>query len=512
MSFFRSVLLASLISLLAAVGLLFLGFSMGYEEFRGGYAVLAVDDTIEDRPLRTLLETGAFLGAEPISESSQWVMLDVFDSLQRIPLDTYSSRVLSIDPRNDGYADKVRKIFVRDGKRFVYIPLIAGNWNSSYLDKRFNELLDEISFSVDYYGIGRPFALFFIVYIVASCILLVLCYINRKVHRSIVNIVPMVPVLSSLGFFGASGIGAAALLFGLFILLKEPLSDLVNPAAPSAKGLKPRLMQLYKEIIFPYRNYWLFLPVFILAFTILIIFSQLKFWFLLALFIVSFAVFFFSLKIVSFSGVEHKRFNPVTIMKRRFPEFVFPVYIIPFVIGAFFTMFFTPYMSGTIDSSAKFDAIVEEQDYYEHLTFQASFSTRQLGTTSAAFPNFYFDTDGLPSIDTNTVSQNIRMSDFPPFPLKYLMEFFYNVNHGKRTGGQQGPRSPSGGISERLSLLILLLFVFPGLIFGKKDGNSPKNNFDGLSKITGKLRLAGINWNKKLLYNEKNLLRSRKDA
>ena len=503
MSFFRSVLLASLISLLVAIALLFLGFSMGYEEFRSGYAVITTDASVEDRHLRSLLDTSAlFFVGEPISESSQWVMLDVFDSLERVPLDTYSSRVFPFDPRNDGYADKIREVFVKDGKRYVYMPIMAGNWDTGLLNRKFDEILINIPYTVDYFGLGRPLALFFIVYAAASAILLFLCYINRKIHRSIVNIIPMIPVLSSLCFFGAAGIGCAALLFALFIILKEPLGDLVNPPAPLAKDFYKRMNQLYKEIIIPYRYYWFFLPVFIAGFTVLIIFTQLKFLFLLAAIAASFAVFFFSLKIVSFSGVEHKRFNPVTIMKRSFPEYVFPVYILAFVAGAFITMFFTPYMSGTYGFNKRFDILVDEQDYNAHILFQASFSTVQMGTSSAAFPAFIFDKDGLPSVDSRQGGQNIRLSDYPQFPLKYLMEFFNNVNNGDRLNTQTG--SSSGGISERLSLIVLLIFLFPGILKQKeKSGKTGESRF---KKISTKLRSAGINWNNNLIYNNKKMI------
>ncbi|MCL2759543.1 MAG: hypothetical protein FWD22_04965 [Treponema sp.] len=499
MSFFRSVLLASFISLLAALALLFLGSAMGYEEFRGGYAVLTIDASINDRDLRSLLEPGEYyFGGTPVSESSQWVMLDEFDSLRRIPLDQYSSRIFPFDPRNDGYADKVREVFVNDNDRFIYIPLMPGNWNSKLLDKKFNELLGDIPYTVDYYGIGRPLALFFIVYAAASVCLLILCYLNRKVHRSIVNIIPMIPVLSSLGFFGAAGIGSAAVLFALFIMLKEPLNELVNP--PPLREKKLNFKVIYKEIILPFRFYWFFLPIFAAALAILVVFSQLKLLFLLAVSGASFAVFFFSLKIVSTSGIDHRRFNPLMIMRRKFPEFVFPMYILPFVAGAFFTMFFTPYMSGSFDYNKKFDTIISEQSYYEHLTYQASFSTRQMGTSSAAFPDFYFDTDGLPSMDRMRLGQSVRMSDFPAFPLRHLMEFFNNVNNGVKTDTGTG----STGLSGKLSLLVLLLFLFPGFIANKLNEKAPKINFDGIKRFTGKLRLIGLNWNKALLYNKKN--------
>jgi len=474
MSFFRSVLIASLISLLAAVCLLFLGFSMGFEEFRGGYAVLTVDASIEDRYIRSILETSGYNVGTPICESSQWVMLDRFDSIQRIPLDEYSSRVFPFDPRNDGYADKLRAVFVRDGKRHFFMPLMAGNWNPGKLDNSFNALLKEIPFSVEYYGIGRPLKLFFIIYSAASAILLALCYVNRKVHRSIVNIIPMVPVLSSLCFFGAAGIGCAALLFGLFILLKEPLHDLVNPSEKSAKEFKKRMMQLHKEIILPYRYYWLFLPVFFIAFGILIVFSPLTFLFLLLLSVVSFAVFFFSLKIVIFSGIEHKRFNPVTIIRRRFPQFVFPVYILPFAAGAFLTIFIAPHMSGSYNSDRKFDHLVSEQDYLNHIAYQASFSRNQINTRyfNNDFPSFYFDSEGLPAVSAAASKQSVNFSDYPSFPIKHLMEFFGSVNSGKNTGAsgdafqETGANDANfwGGLAENLSLLVLVVFLLPGLI------------------------------------------------
>ena len=508
MSFFRSVLLASLISLLAAIGLLFIGSAMGYEEFRGGYAVIITDDTIEDGAILSRLESGdLFFGGSLVSESSQWVLLDEFDSVKRIPLDQFTSRIFPFDPRNDGYAGKLRDVFVRDGKRFVYVPLFAGNWKANFLDKKFNELMGDIPFSVEYYGIGRPLSLFFIFYAAASVILLIMCYAKRKVHRSIVNIIPMIPVLSSLSFFGAAGIGSAALLFALFILLKEPLNELVNPPPLIKKGRNFKI--IYKEIITPYKFYWLFIPVFAAALSILTIFSQLKVLFLIAVSAASFAVFFFSLKIVSFSGVEHKRFNPLMIVRRRFPEFVFPMYILPFVIGAFLTMFFTPFMSGSYDSGNKFDVIVTEQDYYDHLTFQSSFSTRRLGdASSSSYPAFFYDTDGLVSMNKTGAVQSVKMSDFPNFPLKQLMEFFNNVNNGDIVNSGKS----TGRIQENLSLLVLLLFIFPGLIFRGKNDGSNDGSFDGLKKNSRKLRSIGINWNNKLLYNYWSLLLSRKDA
>jgi hypothetical protein len=510
MSFFRSCLLVSLVSLLAAFGLLVLGSAMGYEEFRGGYAVLTVDASIEDRALRSLLDDGNFFGGSPVSESSQWVLLDEFDSVQTVPLDRYFSRISSFDPRNDGYAEKLRDVFVKDGKRFVYIPLAAGNWNYSLLDAHFRDILADIPFSLDYYGIGRPLRLFFTAYAVSSFCLLIICYAKRKSASGTAGIVALIPALSSLAFFGVPGIAAAALLFGYFVLIKEPLNELVTLFGSPLKTGAKKLTLLKKEIIFPYRLHWLFLPLFAAALAVVVFFSQLKLLFLLAVTAVSFAVFFSSSKILSLASGKRKRFTPVLIMRRRFPSLAFSLYMLPFTIAAFTVLFLAPRVSGAYVSAGGFDALIDEQDYYAHLDYQASFSVRQFGTSSDLYPDFFFDTDGLPSIGIGqSGSHTVKTSEFPPFPLKHLMDFFHDVNSGKRTDAGGGGY---GRVTEMLSLLVLLIFVIPGLVIKENNDNPAKINFDDIKKFSDKSRLKGINRNKTLLYNGRNQSRIRKDA
>jgi len=496
MSFFRSIIPVTLISLMASVFLLFLGSMTGYEGSKSGYAVLRTSVSVDDRYLVSIL------GEDVVSESSQWVLLDGFDSLQKISLDTYYSRVLSFDPRNDGYADKLKSVFINDDKRSVYIPLRAGNWNPNLLDKKLNDHLIGIPYSINYYGVGRPLFLFFIIFASCSLALLVICFLKRKNNRGVGKIVFIVPVLSSLVFFGAPGIGCAALFTAFFIFFKDPITDLVKLFGRSSGANTKKIKKIKKEVLMPYRLYWYFLPVFLAALAIIVIFSQINILFLLAVFVTAAAVFFFS------SGKEHRRFAPVMIIRRHFPEFVFPVYILPFVIGVFLTLFFTPIVPGSYNSNERFDTIIDENDYYAHLKFQVSFSTRQFGTSSTAFPAFFIDTDGLPSMDTASTINNIDLNDFPPFPLANLMDFFNDVNNGNRTDTGSG----SGGLKETLSLLVLLIFLVPGLVLRKKHDNTAKVNMDIIKKIPGKNRLIGINWNRKLLYNDKNKLRDRKDA
>ena len=88
------------------------------------------------------------------------------------------------------------------------------------------------------------------------------------------------------------------------------------------------------------------------------------------------------------------------------------------------------------------------------------------------------------------------------------MDFFHDVNSGQRTNIDAG----RGGIAEKLSLLVLLLFLLPLVFVKRKKKYSSNINLDGLKRISGKPRLAGINWNKKPLYNDRNQSRIQKDA
>jgi hypothetical protein len=510
MSVFRAVFLLSLVSLLVAAALFFLGSAAAdYKEFRGGYAVLTVDSSIEDRDLRGILEKSeGIFGESPVSESSQWVMLDNFGSLETIPLDTYSSRLFSFDPRNDGYAGKLKSVFVQDDKRFVYMPLNAGNWNAALLDKQFQSLLGDIPFSVEYYGVGTPLFLFFTVYAAASLCVLVICYVKRNTHRGTEKVIPLVAPFSSLSFFGAPGIASAAVLLGFFLFLREPLDEFVNIRRFFKKDNAQMPKLIYKNIVKPYGWYFLFLPVFAAALYVLVVFTRLKLLFLIAVFAVSLALFFFSSRIMSVTLNNRRRFNPVLIIKRRLPDFAFSMFMLPLSAAAFLAVFFTPYVSSPYVSDRKFDAIIDEQDYYAHLIYQATFSTRQLGTSFADFSDYIYGEDGLLSPDGFSGKNPVEiLDDFPPFPLKNLMAFFIDVNNGKRTNNSGG----TGGLTEKLPLLVLLLFIFPLFFVNRKDSYAQKSDLSCFKKPGEKKRLV-INRNNSYVYSGKNTLRVRKDA
>jgi len=508
MSGFRAVLLLSLVSLLVAAALFFTGSAAAdNEELRGGYAVLTVDISIDDTVLCELFEKSEGIFGGPVCESSQWVMLDNFGSLETVPLDKYSSRLFSFDPRNDGYAGKLKNVFIRGDKRFVYLPLNKGNWNAALLDKELIKLLGDIPFSAEYYGIGKPLYLFFALYAAASLCLLAICYVKKNTHRGTAKVIPLIAPLSSLSFFGAPGIACAAVLLGFFLFFREPLDELANMSLFFKKGGAQRKKLFFKDIVKPYGLYFLFLPVFSAALFILVVFTSLKLLFLLLVFAFSLALFFFSSRIMSVMPGKRRRFNPVLIIKRSLPDFAFSMLMLPFAAAAFLAVFFTPYIQGAYVSDRKFDMVIDEQDYYAHLIYQATFSTRQLGTSFAAYPDYTYGEDGLPSPDGFRGKDPVEIIDsFPPFPLKNLMAFFVDVNNGNRTNNPGG----AGGITDKLPLLVLLLFVFP-LFVKRKNNYTQKSDLSCLKKPGEKKRLA-VNRNNLYTVSGKNTLRVRKDA
>jgi len=516
MSSSRSVLLLIIISLFSAFGFLAFIYFSGYgrdllrgpegASYKGGYAILSTDANVEDSDLTRLLETGRenFSGP-PVGESSQWVMLDEFGSMQTVPLEKYSSRVSSFDPRNDGYAGKLKNVFVRDGRRYVYIPLKAGSWAVSSMNDQFKIMLSDIPFSVEYFGFGNPVSLlfvFFTVYGIAALILLVMFIAKKKSHPASLNAVVILPALSSLVFFGAGGIASCALLLGFFVMLREPLYDIiVRSKKRQGDGKKDFILN---GVVKPYIFCWLALPVFAAALGIIVYGSGLNLPFVLAVFFACGILFVFSFKTASLSGGRRARFIPVLIIKRRFADFAFSVYMLPFTVAAFAALAMMSIMPGAMISDARFDHILDEQEYYAHLEYQASFSLRPLGAGSgpdhntAVYPGYLFDKDGLPSADkTNFWNTAIDKNDYPPFPLKNMMDFFSSVNSENEFIMENADDyGESGGINRKFRhfrhdggnvwIFALLLFLIPGFFIKKNPQGFPYTGFAGIRRFAVK--------------------------
>jgi hypothetical protein len=506
MSFYRSFLILSLTCLFSAAGLILWGSAGKFSNYNGGYAALVFDDAIEDKAIHARLNSyNAGLAKPFFSESSQWVMLNEFDSLAMIPLDEYPKRIEPFDPRNDGYAEKLKKVFVRDGKRFVYMPLGAGNSATSSLEKRLASLFGDLPFTVKYYGLGTPLKLFFLLYTAASAGFLVICYVKKEKFKGAAPVISILPALASLAFFGACGIGAASLFAGAAVLLKEPLKELFITLRLQAKGTQRR-KTLVKKVLRPYKLNWFVLPLFAAALAAAVFFSRLTAFFIIAVSIVVCAL--LSVSIVTFSKWRGRRFNPVMIINRKLPSLAFSTYMLPFAFAAFAAALFAPSMPRSVITNEKFEQIINEKEYYEHLAFQASFSARQLGKTDYGYPGYILDDDGLPSPDgVNNADFPLQYNEFPPFPLKDLLETLSGVN----AGSGKNPKRGAGEGVENVSLLILPVFIIPGFFLKNRIFLSRTIRFSNVKKNEKPAR-ADIDCKKALLYNNRSSLRFLKDA
>jgi len=545
MSLSRFILAAGLVilSLSVSSALLYLGSKAGgadltnknSSEIPRGYAVLKTSVSENEEEILLLLESGRELfKGDPVSASSQKIYLDVFDSIEAIPLNNYFSRIFPFDPRFDPYAQRVHDVFVKDETRFIYLPLKTGNRNSAYLDRQFNELLADIPYSVEYFGAGvsaqRPLIFYFIAY-AASCFCFLIIFliekkIRREAARGIENIFPLLPALSSLAFFGVQGIICAALITAFFIMIKDPFIEFI-----SSSGNKP----FYKNFILPFRYHWILLPVFAAGFFTALYFSKIPLSFFFIVFAAALALFFISVKIMSAPLLKHKRFSPVLIIKRSFPEFTFPVFLLPFAAAALILIFSAPYLpskqtfDSSIETEKQFENIISEDEYYAHINRQAFFSVTQMGTNADPFfPSFFFASDNLPSMAASN-SFAVNPNDYPAFPLKDLMNFFSDVNSGHIT---DNPSYNFNGFTlslftgyfnpvDFILLFVLLLFILPFLFAGKRNNNPLDTGFDGkkmsrsaITNTAPRERFKGINWKKNSLYNDKAAvnLRIQKDA
>jgi hypothetical protein len=106
----------------AALGVFLSAAALAVRE-KTPWAVLEVPETVPGRELeKNIREAG--IGC--VSMFSIPVLLNDFDEIREIPLDSYDDYVEAFDPRNDGYAARLRSFFMAEGRcRFFLKPGFA---------------------------------------------------------------------------------------------------------------------------------------------------------------------------------------------------------------------------------------------------------------------------------------------------------------------------------------------------------------------------------------------------
>jgi hypothetical protein len=460
---------------------------------RSGYATLACGEDYPDLEIRGLLDS-RLTGL--VSESDQWFLLDCFGDVEKIPLVEYPQRLFSFDPRNDGYAEKLRSLFIRDGKRFIYIPL--GTNRPESLETEIAQALSGISYSLDYTQPPpkRDIFLPLIAFCLTACAFFVIPPLRRRLNPCLL---PCLIALSPLAFGLAPGFALVSLLAGFTALLAEP-------GGKTPFSHERQSATLMRDLPRPFTAKWLLAAALIACYGFFSFFSGLPVlyvFFVLAAFCCVLTV---SIRLgggamnggkiskkftVKKINPRSRRFNPVEIISRNTAANwgFFPV-MLPFAAMALALGFAgmarpqplsspagaPPFMSPPFMSPPFMaplpEGLITESDFQEHYLFQSAFSLRALGKNN--------EDSGKPVIAAYELSSNGLLDpvapgidvelQIPEFPLGDLLRGLNSAPPPRVADVEDR------GNSATLDLLLSLLpvpFILPALIYGikkKKQG------------------------------------------
>ena len=474
---FRTFILPA-ISIICALLLFFLfRFFVGYRpaSLADGYAVLTMHESQDDRYIQELLSRAGFSGV--ISESSQVVFLDDFGSLLEIPLDLFYGKLESFDPRNDGYPEKKRAFFVRDGMRNFFIPKKEIPWAATAeLQNRLIFYLENRPFSLMVLGYRQGFYWFF-VFLGLACLG---AFVLSKSKRLFVFVLP---VLLALGWTSFYSLVLAALFAGIWELLREPIKEFFAASCYERKnsdyagaGFKGMLERLR-----PFRLNLLLVLLFTVLLVLVAAIARLNPIPLAAMFACFSLLYYLSFKRQAERALKtrHIPFTPVLLMPlagsraRRglqvktktfsFFPFLFPfalMSLIAFSLGAagFMERRQRDFLQYESDWHFNNDYFLSSRDFYAHFAFQSGFSFRPLNRPERAFLHYYLGEDGLIA---GSYPAPLQTQKPPRFPLEELMQFLIDYDYYEMGGGRMSPQAPYERIIRELIAVFILLAVFP---------------------------------------------------
>jgi hypothetical protein len=415
------------------------------------YAILSVDESQDDRIIQEILKQDGIEHA--ISESTQYVFMDDFGTLKTIPLESYSDVIEDYDPRNDGYASKLSSFFVHDGRRFFFIPIDKGKNEERFgaLQKRMGENFEGIPFQLTFFAREEPGAWYFLFLsaaVIASLFLLHFPKGNMSGKRLFLF---QLPLLLAIGWAGKSAILLAAILAGIWELLREPVKELFASDFTKRKSYTGTGLKGASGRLIPYRLNLLLAFGLTALLPLLSISGLFPFFLLLCVFLCFLAVIALSFKSETERSrrLSHIPFSPVLLLPVRTRTFFLFPFLLPFGLVSVLAFFLFPALPGRNLSSSMEDPglFVSSDDYLRHLDFQLTFSYRPLGSNgdkARSLPGgelnqdrylrYYLGEDGLiagyESNDNLGVTESAKPNPssnqskgLPSFPLEKLMDF-----------------------------------------------------------------------------------------
>jgi hypothetical protein len=381
------------------------------------------------------------------------VFLSDFYGVEKVPLEEYGERVEPFDPRNDGYAEKLRAFFVRGGRRFAFFPMKSGSPQArARLRKAAAAALEErgsaggeLRFLFPGSGGGGVFP--GLVFLAAFCVFVYLTPGRGEKAAALARF----PVLAALGKSGFAGFGLAALLAIFGLLVREPLKEAFASGRfrPGWGDLRETL-RLFRRQCAAAGILAAFMPVIALA-------GGLTSLAALA------GVAGFVLSLLPLAGGDflrgraakvRPRFVPLLILPPKRFDFLILKPALPLAAGALAVFLFTRVLGlfsvppPETDSLPVFDKdfLVTAADFEAHAAYQAAFAFTPLwardegaspsgGRESAVLPQDYLSyTLGEDGLISGAVPAAKPESEAGVFPLERLMAFL--LTYSGRVAGE----------------------------------------------------------------------------
>ncbi|MDR0785917.1 MAG: hypothetical protein LBE74_08600 [Treponema sp.] len=474
------------ITILCSLGfaslLLFMGLKTTLKEDDYEYAVLIFDASLNDREIGERLAKSE-IGKNYISESTQSVFLNDFETIREIPLYEFQEKIEDFDPRNDGYAERATAFFVRGDRRLFFVPLLSETNKRGIAAMRtdFASVLQDVPFTVEFLGYESPTRFYAAVFCVAALTALIL---TRPLWLGFL----LLPLTAGFAFTGLPGLAMSAFLLAAGGIAYDPLKEFFAACLCERNIRKawewfrfPRLKGVKFFQRFPFR-------------AILFILFAAGYFFIgtrsetATAFTTSVFGCFFTVVLLAAAAraaaMRGRRFLPIPIIRIAGKGSLFAKNTLPFGAAAI-AILFLPGALGlqpdrNIGDWGDPARLIDESEYLRHAAFQSGFSTMRLNGDSQNYEEYYLGDDGL--IAGAKPYSKEKLPEFVPkeFSLKKLMDFLEKSGHN----GVQAENRPEFGVptfgSEEFIPLALLVSLCVSALFSffrKRQGSEKKEMF-----------------------------------
>jgi hypothetical protein len=433
-------------------------------ETGAGYATAAVDASLDDRHIGGLLGS-AGLEKRYVSESTQWIEIDDFGALRKLPLDTYREEIEPFDPRDDGFGERLRAFFVRDGKRFFFIPLGEGAAEGKKLKRLVSSALGDIPFDFEILQPYRPFSFGHLLFLLPAVLAAV--FLSGSPSGFVFQVFPL------LGFVrgGPPALVLAALLASFWALFRDPLNELFAPSRYLRGFYTGQGLRGLWERLNPYGLNLVLVLFFLFIFGFVLVIGDLPPLPACAGLVSSWGLCFL---VRAAEGERqkkavHVRFNPVFMLPgwvKAVPLLPLALAFGPAVLLSLFAPLFFPALSYSRSYSKETPAVsdprflISPADYEAHIAFERAFSRRPLGSDARGdgYFHYYLGEDGLiAGARDEGDGGGSPGEEFFSFPLENLMEFLLKYN---KRAGEAAPAQSKEWVSAAMFLAVLIPAFF----------------------------------------------------